>query len=130
MIAIRLQRFESRPPAVLSAAGCSRFMLKMSAGFPRRRLVVRASSVQSKAHFHADLHGNGTPVFRRRFEAPFLNGFDCLLVQTHSNSALNMDVPGCAAGVYDHREYTGSFESGLTCFFRVLRIRSREWLGR
>ena len=40
-----------------------------------------------KDYFHVDLHGYRQTVFSAGFEAPGANGFESLLVQTHSQGA-------------------------------------------
>src|SRR5438094_921581 len=57
---------------------------ELMAGGP---LLAFARSVQMKDYFHVDLHGYRQTVFSAGFEAPGANGFESLLVQTHSQGA-------------------------------------------
>ena len=50
------------------------------------------TALETKVDFHIDHDPNGMTILGRGVETPLLDGFDCLLVQTHSERPLHPDI--------------------------------------
>src|SRR5438067_8679750 len=58
-----------------------------------------------KDYFHVDLHGYRQTVFAAGFETPGANGFESLLVQTHSQGAHDLHFTGESVTISSYEKF-------------------------
>ena len=81
-------------------------------------------------YFFIDLHGDGDPVFRSRFELPVAHAFSSAFIQAEAQGPHDLNVMRTAIGVDHQRQQHATLELGKSRFIGVYRHRFRNYEGR
>src|SRR5438445_1890131 len=86
--------------------------------------------VKPELNFDIDRNRDRLAIFKSRFKLPFVDRFHRFFVESQPKAARELDLAWLAVGSHNQTEHAHSLILRLARFFRVLRIRSIDRLGR